>query len=426
MARSAFRLSVVGTTVLSAVFLCAQDQQPPKQDRWQNRQLSPELSEFASIYETLLSGGFQDALNRFAEFEKKFPASGYADRVLFWKAFCHAKLENFGKAIELNQELVTKFPASRYADDALMRIGEINEKYLHRYPEAITAYRQVMEKFPDSANREQAMNNEAQVLERRVRDFPAAQNTYSQNVQDMVGRNAAAAGFQSGEQNWFAWNGQARIDFIQTNNDHNFVPLTRYYVAVEEMEKGEFTRAETVLLQLVKQYPDARIVDLATLRLALCRQQLGKIAEARQNLEALVSSSYASIKAQAVRRLEEMDAAGVTVELDMYSGRPNPVWHLTAGEVREVARRLESLPPADGAAMTPQLGYRGFVVRNWPTKGKSGRAGEKLSLHIFGGVITFKDEAGSQLATCKDALGLESWLHAKARENGHEVTQERK
>jgi TolA-binding protein len=394
MARSALSLLFAAAAVLPATLLVAQEQQQQqRQDRWQDRQLSPELSEFTSAYETLLGGRFQEALNQLAEFEKKFPASTFADRALFWKAFCHAKLENFGKALELNQELVEKFQKSKYADDALVRIGEINEKYLHRYPEAIQAYRQVIEKFPASANWGQAVNNEAQILERRVRDFSNAQDRYNENVQNLQSRNAAAPPGRSNEQNWFAWNGQARIDFIQAHSDYNFVPLTRYYVAAEDMEKADFARAESVLVELLKQYPDARIADLATLRLALCRQQLGKTNEAREGLEKLAVSPYESIREQAARRLEEMNAAAVTVEVDLYSGKPNPVRRLTAEEVREVERRLQALPTADSTATPPQLGYRGCVIRNWPAaEGK----GEKVTLRVFGGTIVVQNRDGTQ------------------------------
>jgi hypothetical protein len=49
------------------------------------------------------------------------------------------------------------------------------------------------------------------------------------------------------------------------------------------------------------------------------------------------------------------------VELDLYSGQPNPCWDLDAIAVRWLRQRCQRLPRAPGpAAAPPALGYRGF------------------------------------------------------------------
>ncbi len=50
------------------------------------------------------------------------------------------------------------------------------------------------------------------------------------------------------------------------------------------------------------------------------------------------------------------------VELDVFSGRPNPRWQLTGDEAARLARLLEILEPAkaDPSTQPPGLGYRGF------------------------------------------------------------------
>lgn len=53
----------------------------------------------------------------------------------------------------------------------------------------------------------------------------------------------------------------------------------------------------------------------------------------------------------------------VEVELDVYSGRPNPTWVLSDEDSAELRRRIEALPPTTGSAPTGNLGYRGFLVR---------------------------------------------------------------
>jgi hypothetical protein len=50
------------------------------------------------------------------------------------------------------------------------------------------------------------------------------------------------------------------------------------------------------------------------------------------------------------------------VELDAFSGRPNPRWRLSDSEVAELARLIAGLAPASGGSSPnpPGLGYRGF------------------------------------------------------------------
>jgi hypothetical protein len=49
------------------------------------------------------------------------------------------------------------------------------------------------------------------------------------------------------------------------------------------------------------------------------------------------------------------------VELDAFSGRPNPSWYLTEAQARELLLRLQNLP-RDGGAPRQGLGYRGLIV----------------------------------------------------------------
>ena len=50
------------------------------------------------------------------------------------------------------------------------------------------------------------------------------------------------------------------------------------------------------------------------------------------------------------------------VEIDIFSGMPNPTWALTDAETRQLAGRLAALPPAAPRELSANLGYRGLVV----------------------------------------------------------------
>lgn len=95
------------------------------------------------------------------------------------------------------------------------------------------------------------------------------------------------------------------------------------------------------------------------------------------------------------------DAA--TVEVDLYSGRPNPSWSLTPEEVAQLIKRIDGLAPADEVEPPAQLGYRGLRFRLYA----GGR--EIASAESFDGHLRFKDPEG--LRHLADPGGeVERWL----------------
>lgn len=56
-------------------------------------------------------------------------------------------------------------------------------------------------------------------------------------------------------------------------------------------------------------------------------------------------------------------SARVEVELDIFSGNPNPTWILAPEEGVLLLQRLTTLPQAPAKDLSTHLGYRGFVVQ---------------------------------------------------------------
>jgi hypothetical protein len=88
----------------------------------------------------------------------------------------------------------------------------------------------------------------------------------------------------------------------------------------------------------------------------------------------------------------------VEIELDVFSGRPNPSWRLTEPEAQYLGGLLDGLP---SGASPPQvdLGYRGFIVRRYDANSRA-----LPELRIFGGTVS--DGAQHQA----DVSGAEAWL----------------
>ena len=94
--------------------------------------------------------------------------------------------------------------------------------------------------------------------------------------------------------------------------------------------------------------------------------------------------------------------ARVEVELDIFSGMPNPSWVLTAAEADAFEERLAGLPPSASRSLSGQLGYRGFIVQ------MTSAAATRL-VHVQTGTVQISHVAKTAHFS-DDARGLERWL----------------
>jgi hypothetical protein len=95
----------------------------------------------------------------------------------------------------------------------------------------------------------------------------------------------------------------------------------------------------------------------------------------------------------------------IEVELDVFSGRPNPKWSLGPLEETEFFERMSSLPAAAGSSFPepPGLGYRGLNLR---ISGEN----EERDGRVYHGVLRIGGELKTDLV-----FGLEKWLLETAR-----------
>lgn len=93
------------------------------------------------------------------------------------------------------------------------------------------------------------------------------------------------------------------------------------------------------------------------------------------------------------------------VELDAFSGLPNPRWELTPDEGREFRRRLDGLPDLKGSGAARQdLGYRGLIVRS---SGDDGAQVEEVL--VSNGTVVWRTE-DSERSFQDLNRELERWL----------------
>ncbi|MBM7115389.1 hypothetical protein [Archangium primigenium] len=99
------------------------------------------------------------------------------------------------------------------------------------------------------------------------------------------------------------------------------------------------------------------------------------------------------------------------VELNIFSGLPNPSWELSPPEVQELERRLQGLPPRAQAVPGGGLGYSGFTVWN-----SSREPGAWQQVRVYQGVEITR---GQEPTSYEDLHDLEGWLSEQARSRGH-------
>jgi hypothetical protein len=98
-------------------------------------------------------------------------------------------------------------------------------------------------------------------------------------------------------------------------------------------------------------------------------------------------------------------ADAMEIELDAFSGRPNPKWAASPERAASISRGLSSLPDAPARPEPDHLGYRGFIIRQGG-----------MHARVYGGHVTVS--ANGTTRNFVDSSGLEALLIADARERG--------
>lgn len=104
------------------------------------------------------------------------------------------------------------------------------------------------------------------------------------------------------------------------------------------------------------------------------------------------------------RSLDSLVNTPSFVELDTFSGVPNPIWPLNEAQEKELLARLAALSPGPAAVYPDHLGYRGLLIHfNLPPYGMP------ETLQVFQGAVCY--DLGA-MRTCQMDGGreVERWL----------------
>jgi hypothetical protein len=106
-------------------------------------------------------------------------------------------------------------------------------------------------------------------------------------------------------------------------------------------------------------------------------------------------------------------SAADKVELDIFSGRPNPTWVLTPAQASDLTSRIARLHPATAVGQRPDnLGYRGFIVQT--TTASSPSSAMDRTIRAYSGIVEVVDSTGT--AYYRDPQRqIELWLLTSAK-----------
>ena len=101
-------------------------------------------------------------------------------------------------------------------------------------------------------------------------------------------------------------------------------------------------------------------------------------------------------------------AAASHVELDVFSGLPNPAWDLPPAGTAVLLAMIGALPPSPSVSLPTPLGYRGFLVT---IPGSS--SASVVTLRAYRGIVAYQ---GPKTAYYADpAKQVERWLLSTSR-----------
>jgi hypothetical protein len=102
----------------------------------------------------------------------------------------------------------------------------------------------------------------------------------------------------------------------------------------------------------------------------------------------------------------------ITIELDIYSGRPNPSWKMDVKQTNDLLQKLAKLYTLPKAELDVQdgLGYRGFIIKVVDDNKKDEAP---IIVKVFHGIIKIDDNL------FEDTILLEKNLLNQAKQNGY-------
>ena len=121
----------------------------------------------------------------------------------------------------------------------------------------------------------------------------------------------------------------------------------------------------------------------------------------------LLLATVALLAAACTRNSLSVSLSDASVELDAFSGLPNPRWQLSPDERSDLEGQLNGLPKTSPIEIPSQLGYRGFTIID--------ENNQRLTVTNNGYVVLHETNGDRFYRDTKD---VQSWLKRQAESRG--------
>lgn len=105
--------------------------------------------QYSAAFDLLKEGQYQESIDAFGAFLKKYPESRYADNAQYWLGEANYVSRQYDRALDEFQKLIAKFPESSKLPGARLKIGYTYYE-LKNWQAATESLQQVIKLYPDS------------------------------------------------------------------------------------------------------------------------------------------------------------------------------------------------------------------------------------------------------------------------------------
>jgi len=194
--------------------------------------------------ELSLDGKFGQARKLYEQLIRQFPQSDLVATALFWQAYAFEAEGEPQRAVPLYGEMVKKYPKNDYADDALQKRANIL-KSRKEYRLMAESLQTLTSNYPESPFQAEALFELAEVYGYQLDKFDLALAAYEKYPAGSVKKAEA----------------EHEIMFFKENRDFEDVPLKIYCKAYRAWEMDELETVETLLKNVIVNYPKSVVVD---------------------------------------------------------------------------------------------------------------------------------------------------------------------
>lgn len=225
-----------------------------------------EEQDYAFAYGLFRDGLFQQALDQFSAFIKKYPQSLKVQDARFLHADCFFQMEKFADAAVEFSKFVKEYPASPFSDNARFKLGDTYAK-LKRTLDAIETYKSILDQPLNPAVAGEAAYWIGEIYFKNS-DIPNALKYYALSFEGYPG--------------------------------HRLQDYAAYSAAWANQKKGEYAKAAEWYRQLVDKLPQSSLVPSARVKIGECYFSLKDFKRAIDDLgEARVRIDSAALRGDA-------------------------------------------------------------------------------------------------------------------------------